>query len=63
MEVSMGQTAATDHSHPTPARAGTLGLFMLDAVHLLPYDPKLTRRHHVDLLRVASAVCRASVAG
>ena len=51
-ETSKGHTAGRRHSHPADA--------MLSA---LPRDLLLTRRHHVDLLRTASAVCRPGLAG
>jgi hypothetical protein len=49
---SKGHTAGRRHSHPVnPASIA------------LPRDLLLTRRHHVDLLRTASAVCRPCLAG
>jgi hypothetical protein len=51
-ETSKGHTAGRSHSHPVdPASVA------------LPRDLLLTRRHHVDLLRTASAVCRPGLAG
>ena len=51
-EKSKGHNAGRSRSHPVnPASAA------------LPRDLLLTRRHHVDLLRTASAVCRPGLAG
>jgi len=51
--TSTGHPTGREHSHSRNGGPSAT----------LPRDLYLTRRHHVDLLRTASAVCRRGLAG
>ena len=73
MEDLVPQTATAEHSHQAVTNAAVIVAGMQAtgrertgvpvALTASPRDPGLTRRHHVDLLRTASAVCRPCFAG